>query len=64
MLLQFPGNRGQKSVSLNKIELKKLFWRSIPRKWQVYLTDKSVKRHLILKNDFIDKLDTIQLVEL
>ena len=64
MLLQFPGNRGQAAVCLNKIELKELFWRSIPRKWQVCLTNKSAKRHLISKNNFNDKLDTIQLVEL
>ena len=32
MLLQFLGNRSQKAVSLNKIELKELFWDSIPRK--------------------------------
>ena len=64
MLIQFPGDRGQRAVSLNEIELKELFWRAIPRKWQVRLTDKSVKRHLISKSEFIDELDTIQLVEL
>ena len=64
MLLQFPGDRGQKTVRLKEIELKELFWRAIPRKWQVCLTNKSVKRHLILKNNFVDELDTIQLVEL
>ena len=52
------------AVSLNDIELKELLWRAIPRKWQMRLTDKSVKRHLISKSEFIDELDTIQLVEL
>ena len=64
MLLQLPGNRGQKALNLNEIELKELFWRAIPRKWQVRLTGKLVKRNLISKSDFIDELDTIQLVEL
>ena len=32
MLVQFSGDRGQKAVRLNEIELKELFWRAIPRK--------------------------------
>ena len=48
MLVQFPGNMGQMAICLNKIGLKKLFWRAIPCKCQVRLTDKSFKQHLIM----------------
>ena len=63
MMGQFPAEAGTAVATLTERELKELFWRAIPRKWQIRLTDKSVKRHLISKNEFILELDTIQLVE-
>ena len=63
MIAMFPPEARTAGAALNNWELKELFWQAIPRKWQIRLTDKLVKRHLITKNEFINKLDTIQLVK-
>ncbi len=60
----FPTTSGQVAVALNEMELTELIWRAIPRKWQVRLHDKRIKRHNMTRSQFIAEIETIQAVEM
>ena len=60
----FPTSTGQPAAMLSEMELKELLWRAIPRKWQIRLQDKRVKRHAITRDKFIAKIKTIQAVKM
>ena len=60
----FPTSPGQPATMLSDMELKELLWRAIPRKWQIRLQDKRVKRHAITCNKFIAEIKMIQAVKM
>lgn len=63
-LPKFPVLLGQMAVKLSKMEVSKLIWRAIPRKWQVQLKDRGIKCHQISQTNFITEIEMIQAIEL
>ena len=63
-LPHFPGAPGQPAVKLNEMELIELLFRAIPRKWQLRLKDKGIKRHQISRTEYVAEIETVQAVEM